>query len=72
MLEQHIDFTTADRSIAGGYKFPALNASGTDVGRAGENTISFDDVEVYDEGGLSTKAVTPQAKLTTTWGALKR
>lgn len=72
MLEQSITFTTADRSIAGGYQFPALNASGTDVGRGGENTISFDDVEVYDEGGSSPKAVEPQAKLSTTWGALKR
>jgi len=72
MLEQHIGFTGADRSIAGGYQFAALNASGTDVGRAGENTISFDDVEVYDEGGPSPQAVNPQAKLTTTWGELKR
>jgi len=72
MLEQNIAFTAADRSIAGGYQFPALNASGTDVGRAGENTISFDEVEVYDEGGLSPKAVNSQGKLAVTWGELKR
>jgi hypothetical protein len=72
MMEQNIAFTAADRTIAGGYQFPALNASGTDVGRAGENTISFDDVEVYDDKGASPKAVDAQRKLTVTWGKLRQ
>ena len=33
---------------------------------------SFDEVEVYDEGGPSPKAVDPQEKLAVTWGELKR
>ena len=31
----------------------------------------LDDVEVYDAGGSSIRAVTPQGKLATTWSALK-
>jgi hypothetical protein len=72
MLEQNIAFTAADRTIAGGYQFPALNACGTDAARAGTNTVSFDEVEVYDEGGPSPKAVNAQGKLAATWGGLKR
>lgn len=71
MLEQNINFTNADRSYAGGYQFPALNAAGTDVGRAGNNTVSFDEAEVYDEDGPSPKAVEPADKLSTTWGKIK-
>lgn len=72
MLEQNISFTSADRTIGSGYQFPALNASGTDVGRAGNNTVSFDDAEVYDEGGPSARAVNAQGKLAITWGEIKQ
>jgi len=37
---------------------------------SGHSKISFDDWYVYDRGGET--AVEPQAKLTTTWGTLKR
>jgi len=72
MMEQNIAFTAADRSYEGGYQFPALNASGKEVNRAGDNTVSFDDVEVYDEGGPSPKAVSARGKLAATWGEIKR
>ena len=72
MMEQNIAFTAADRSYEGGYQFPALNASGKELNRAGDNTVSFDDVEVYDEGGPSPKAVSARGKLAVTWGEIKR
>jgi hypothetical protein len=65
MLEQ--DAFGDTRPWEGGY--PALNG-GTDP-HGGSVTVSFDEAEVWDEGGPSAKAVEPAGKLTTTWGMTK-
>jgi len=55
------------RPWEGGY--PALNGGTSPHG--GEVTVSFDEVEIWDEKGPSPKAVQPAGKITSTWAGIK-
>lgn len=66
MLEQNIQELGAPIREKG---YPALN--GGVGGRAGQVTISFDEVEVWDQNGPSPRAVRPGDKLPICWGEIK-
>ena len=67
MLEQNVQELGAPIREKG---YPALN--GGVGGRPGEVTISFDEVEVWDEGGPSPRSASPGGKLPVCWGRIKR